>query len=140
MNAHEKNVAVARGEALAAILLASAALQTALAMALNREEIITRISAFIDDTPYLRGPGSGNANDEPNTLMCETARLSGDAEFGCNRADVQRSSDEMNREQKITFAEMRDMGVRSVLIYCADCHSGSQCRSMGSGCRLAIVD
>ena len=28
----------------------------------------------------------------------------------------------MRREQKITFAEMRDMGVRGVLIYCADYH------------------
>jgi hypothetical protein len=25
-----------------------------------------------------------------------------------------------DRPQKITFAEMRDMGVRGVLIYCAD--------------------
>jgi hypothetical protein len=27
---------------------------------------------------------------------------------------------ETDRPQKITFAEMRDMGVRGVLIYCAD--------------------
>jgi hypothetical protein len=26
----------------------------------------------------------------------------------------------VDRPQKITFAEMRDMGVRGVLIYCAD--------------------
>jgi hypothetical protein len=26
----------------------------------------------------------------------------------------------MKRQQKITFAEMRDMGVRGILIYCAD--------------------
>jgi hypothetical protein len=26
----------------------------------------------------------------------------------------------MNRPQKITFAEMREMGVRAILIYCAD--------------------
>ena len=26
----------------------------------------------------------------------------------------------MNRPQKITFAEMRDMGVRGILIYCQD--------------------
>jgi len=26
----------------------------------------------------------------------------------------------MTREQKITFAEMRDMGVRGILIYCCD--------------------
>ena len=26
------------------------------------------------------------------------------------------------RPQKITFAEMRDMGVRGVLVYCADYH------------------
>ena len=28
----------------------------------------------------------------------------------------------MTRPQKITFAEMRDQGVRGVLIYCADYH------------------
>jgi hypothetical protein len=29
-----------------------------------------------------------------------------------------------DRPQKITFAEMRDMGVRGVLIYCADYRCG----------------
>jgi len=43
MNALEKNVAVARGEALAASLLASAAIQTLLAMVANREEFLTAI-------------------------------------------------------------------------------------------------
>jgi hypothetical protein len=28
----------------------------------------------------------------------------------------------MSRPQKITFAEMRDMGVHGILIYCADYH------------------
>src|SRR5215470_17175000 len=74
MNALEKNVAVARGEALAASLLASAAIQTLLAMVANREEFLTAIEAFIDGTLNLRGPGGGDANDEPNTLMRETAR------------------------------------------------------------------
>jgi hypothetical protein len=40
MNAIEKNLAVARGEALAASLLASVALQTALLVVPNREQIL----------------------------------------------------------------------------------------------------
>jgi hypothetical protein len=28
----------------------------------------------------------------------------------------------VDRSQKITFAEMRDMGVRGLLVYCADYH------------------
>ena len=75
MNALQKNIAVARGEALAASLLASAAIQLALAMASNREELLDRISAFIDDTLNLSGPGKGDANDEFNTQSRETARL-----------------------------------------------------------------
>jgi hypothetical protein len=31
-----------------------------------------------------------------------------------------------DRPQKITFAEMRDMGVRGILVYCADCHDCHQ--------------
>jgi hypothetical protein len=75
MNALEKNIAVARGEALAASLLAVAALQTALLVLPNREEVLAKISAFIEDTLNLSGPGKGDANDEPNTLMRETARF-----------------------------------------------------------------
>jgi hypothetical protein len=75
MNALEKNIAVARGEAMAASLLASAALQTALLLVPNRAELLARISAFIDDTLNLSGPGKGDANDELNTLMRETARF-----------------------------------------------------------------
>ena len=74
MNALEKNVAVARGEALASSLLASLAIQTILLMVANREEFLTKMEAFIDGTLNLRGPGAGDANDEPNTLMRETAR------------------------------------------------------------------
>ena len=74
MNALEKNVAVARGEALASSLLASLALETILVMVANREEFLTRMEVFIDETLNLGGPGAGDANDEPNTLMRETAR------------------------------------------------------------------
>jgi hypothetical protein len=74
MNALEKNVALARGEAMAASLLASAALQTALSMIANREEFIAGIDAFIDGTLNLSGPSTGDANDELNFLMRETAR------------------------------------------------------------------
>ncbi|WP_340672517.1 hypothetical protein [Bradyrhizobium ottawaense] len=77
MNALEKNVAVARGEALAASLLASAALQAAFMFIppANRNDLLSRITAFVDDTLNQSGPGKGDSNDEANTLMRETARF-----------------------------------------------------------------
>jgi hypothetical protein len=77
MNALEKNVAVARGEALAASLLASAALQAVFMFVppQNRQELISKISGFVDDTLNRSGPGKGDADDEANTLMRETARF-----------------------------------------------------------------
>jgi hypothetical protein len=72
MNALEKNIAVARGEA---VLLASAALQTALLLVPNRTELLAGIYAFVDDTLNASGPGKGDANDEPNTQVRETARF-----------------------------------------------------------------
>ena len=75
MNALEKNIAVARGEALAARLLASVAIQAALAIIPNREEVLARMSAFIDETLNISGPGKGDAHDEFNTQMRETARF-----------------------------------------------------------------
>ena len=74
MNALEQDVAVARGEALASSLLASLAIQTLLVMVANREEFLTKMEAFIDGTLNISGPGKGDANDELNTLMRETAR------------------------------------------------------------------
>ena len=77
MNALEKNIAVARGEALAASLLASAALQT-LFMIIppgEREKFLKGMSAYIDDTLNISGPGKGDANDEPNMQMREVARF-----------------------------------------------------------------
>jgi len=50
MNALEKNIAVARGEALAAHLLATAAIQASLAITSSREEVLAGMSAFIDET------------------------------------------------------------------------------------------
>jgi len=75
MNAFEKYIAIVRGEALAAHLLASAAIQAALAITSNREEILARMSAFIDETLNMSGPGTGDAHDEFNTQMRETARF-----------------------------------------------------------------
>jgi hypothetical protein len=77
MNALEKNIAIARGEALAAGLLASAALQAMFIFVppQNREEVLSKITAFVDDTLNLSGPGAGDGHDEPNTLMRETARF-----------------------------------------------------------------
>ena len=75
MNALEKNIAVARGEAIAASLLASPALQTALLLVPNCTELLGGIYAFVDDTLYASGPGKGDATDEPNTQVRETARF-----------------------------------------------------------------
>jgi hypothetical protein len=77
MNALEKNVAVARGEALAASLLASAALQAVFMFVppQNREDVLSKMSAFVDQTLNQSGPGKGDGQDEPNTLMRETARF-----------------------------------------------------------------
>lgn len=75
MNAFEKNMAVMRGEVLAASLLANAALRAALAVMSNREEVLANITAFVEDTLNMSGPGKGDANDEFNTQMRETARF-----------------------------------------------------------------
>ena len=75
MNALEKNIAVARGEALAANLLASVAVRLVLMKVSNKEEAIAGTTAFIDDTLNRAGPGSGDAHDEFNTQLRETARF-----------------------------------------------------------------
>jgi hypothetical protein len=75
MNATEKNIVVAHGEAIAAGLLASVALQTALLVIPNRDEILASINAYIDQTLNMSGPASGDAHDEAFTLMRETARI-----------------------------------------------------------------
>jgi hypothetical protein len=77
MNALEKNVAVARGEALAARLLASAALEAVFMFIPpeNREVLLSRLNRFVDNTLNGSGPGKGDANDEPNTMMREVARF-----------------------------------------------------------------
>ena len=75
MNALEKNIAVARGEALAANLLATAAMHAALALTANREEVLAKIDAFINDTLNMSGSATGDPNNEFNTMMRETARI-----------------------------------------------------------------
>jgi hypothetical protein len=75
MNALQKNIAVARGEAIAASLLASAAIHVALSIVSNPKELLAKISAFIDDTLNLSGPGRGDADDEFDTQVRETARF-----------------------------------------------------------------
>lgn len=75
MNALQRNIATARGESLAAILLASAAIRTAFAIASNKEELLNGISAFVDGTLNVAVPNKGDPNDEFNTLVRETARF-----------------------------------------------------------------
>jgi hypothetical protein len=43
-----------------------------------------------------------------------------------------------SRPQKITFAEMRDMGVRGILIYCADYHCSHSLTISGDGWRDGV--
>jgi hypothetical protein len=76
MNAAEKNLAVARGETLAAHLMASAALQAVLMVLPNRLEVLSQISAFLNDTLNGSGPGKPDTQfDELNTQMREVARF-----------------------------------------------------------------
>ncbi len=74
MDAFQKNIAVLRGETLAAQLLASAALHIAAAMVPNRREFAAGLSAFVDDTLNRGRPNKGDPDDEFNTHMRETAR------------------------------------------------------------------
>jgi hypothetical protein len=76
MNATERNIAVARGEALAANLVASAALQAVLMVLPNRLDVLSRISTFLNDTLNASGPGKPDPQfDELNTQMREIARF-----------------------------------------------------------------
>ena len=76
MNATEKMLVVARGEALAAHLMASAALQAVLMVLPNRLDALSRISAFLTDTLNASGPGKQDAQfEELNTQMREVARF-----------------------------------------------------------------
>jgi hypothetical protein len=74
MDALQKNIAVTRGEALAAHLLASAALQAVFMIVTDKEQMLKAISGMIDDTLNNSGPNKGSGHDEFNTLMRETAR------------------------------------------------------------------
>jgi hypothetical protein len=75
MDALQNNIAVARGEAIAANLLASAAIQALFAIVINKEQTLSGIAAFIDDSLNMSGPSKGDRNDEFNTQMREIARL-----------------------------------------------------------------
>jgi hypothetical protein len=46
-----------------------------LAITSNREKVLARMSAFIDETLNMSGPGRGDAHDQLNTQMRETARF-----------------------------------------------------------------
>jgi hypothetical protein len=61
--------------ALAANLLATAAIHAALSITANREEVLARMDAFVEDTLNMSGPGRGDTNDEFHTQMRETARF-----------------------------------------------------------------
>lgn len=74
MDAQQKNIAVARGEAIAANLLASAAIRALFEVISNKEQTLSSIAAFIDGTLNMSGPAKGDPNDEFNTQMREVAR------------------------------------------------------------------
>ena len=46
----------------------------------------------------------------------------------------------MNRPQKITFAEMRDMGVGGLLIYCSDCKCSHSIAAWPDDIRLSDIE
>ena len=75
MDAQQKNIAVLRGEVLAANLLASVATELMLMMVPNKEEVLAGMTAFIDDTLNRARPGKGDPHDEFSTQMRETARF-----------------------------------------------------------------
>jgi hypothetical protein len=75
MDALRKNIAVARGEALAASLLASAAIQTLFAVISNREQVLAGIEAYIDNTLNMSGPVERDPDNEFTTQVRETARF-----------------------------------------------------------------
>ena len=75
MDNSQRHIAVARGEAWAASLLASAALQTLFLMTATSPEILEKIDAYINDILNMSGPGNGNPDDEFNAQMRETARF-----------------------------------------------------------------
>jgi hypothetical protein len=75
MDAFEKNMAGMRGEVLAANLLASAALQAVFMLAPDKKALHSAMTAFVEDTLNKSGPGKGDAHDEHNTLVRETARF-----------------------------------------------------------------
>lgn len=75
MDAFQKNIAATRGEAIAASLLAEIAIRTVMSMAANKQEMLAGMYAFIDNTLNMSGPGKGDASDEFNTLVRETARF-----------------------------------------------------------------
>lgn len=75
MDALQKNMASIRGEALAANLLASAAIQSVLMLVPDREQLLSGMAGFIDATLNISGPNVGDAHDEFNTMVRETARF-----------------------------------------------------------------
>ncbi|WP_441280483.1 hypothetical protein [Tardiphaga sp. 862_B3_N1_1] len=74
VNDFQKAIAVARGEALAASLLASAAIRALFSMAPS-QQLLDHMTRSIDQTLNMSGPGTGGGEDELNTLMRETARF-----------------------------------------------------------------
>lgn len=75
MDASQRNIAVARGEALAASLLASAALQALFVTTAAGPEILEKIESYINDILNMSGPGKGSQDDEFNAQLRETARF-----------------------------------------------------------------
>lgn len=76
MNAPGNNIAVARGEALAAHLLATAALQAMFMMVApqDRRRVLDGMTSFLTDSLNAGRPAKGDPDDELNTQMRETAR------------------------------------------------------------------
>jgi len=76
MDALQKNIAVTRGEAIAAHLLATAALQAMFMMIApqDRRQALDGMTAFLTDSLNAARPAKGDPDDEFATQMRETAR------------------------------------------------------------------
>ena len=75
MDPLQKNIATARAEAMAANMLATAAIQLALGAYPDKERVLKGLSAWVDVSLNQSHPNKGDANDEFNTFLRETARF-----------------------------------------------------------------
>jgi 7-keto-8-aminopelargonate synthetase-like enzyme len=82
LDALQKNIAVTRGEALAAQLVASAALQVIFTIIGDKERMLKAIAQMLDDTLNISGPVKEDGQEAFHIQMRETARNVVDQHLG----------------------------------------------------------